>query len=115
MSNDKGLDTLLELDGEIFMLDDGYWTKFEVHLVEETEQIPHGIRYSLTLHGKHNARILGYDNAHSIKPKRKKYGAKKHRWDHKHERARVQNYEFQDAGQLLSDFWEDVNKIMEEL
>lgn len=115
MSRDKGLDTLLELDGEIFMLDNGYWTKFEAHIVDKSEHIPHGVRYSLTLHDKHNIRILGYDNAHAIKPKRKKYGAKREIWDHKHDRARIINYEFQDAGHLLSDFWDDVNKIMEEL
>lgn len=115
MSKDKGLDTLLELDGEIFLLDNGYWTKFKERLVDETEHIPHGVKYSLTLHNKHNTRILGYDNAHSIKPTRKKYGAKKEVWDHKHDRTRILNYEFQNPGQLISDFWNDVNKILEEL
>jgi len=97
------------------MLDNGYWTKFVVHTIEKTEAIPHGIRYSLTLHDKNSTRILGYDNAHAIKPKRKKYGAKRNVWDHKHNRDKVTYYEFQDAGQLLSDFWDEVDKIMEEI
>jgi hypothetical protein len=45
-----GLDYLLDLDGEIFPMDNGYWTKFDVKAVEPNENIPHGIKYSLTLH-----------------------------------------------------------------
>ena len=63
-----GLETLLELEGEIFPMDNGYWTKFEVKIVTPNEHIPHGIKYSLTLHNPYNKRILGYDNAHGIKP-----------------------------------------------
>ena len=48
------LDTLLDLDGEIFPMDNGYWTKFEASRVIPTPQIPHGIRYSLTLHDRNN-------------------------------------------------------------
>jgi len=40
---DHGLELLLNLDGEIFPMDNGYWTRFEVKLVEANEQIPHGI------------------------------------------------------------------------
>jgi len=56
---DVSLETLLDLDGEIFPMDNGYWTKFEANKVEPTKQIPHGIRYSLTLHDRNNNRILG--------------------------------------------------------
>lgn len=49
VAKDNGLDTLLELDGEMFMLDGGCWVKFEVRLVDSNEHIPHGVRYSLTL------------------------------------------------------------------
>jgi hypothetical protein len=72
-----GLDILLQLNGEIFPMENGFWTKIEVKLVIKNEHIPHGIKYSLTLHDRNNIRILGYDNAHGIKPKKKKYGAKK--------------------------------------
>jgi hypothetical protein len=51
--------------------------------------MPHGVKYSLSLHDRNNARILGFDNAHGIKPKRKKYGARKITWDHKHQREKV--------------------------
>ena len=111
---DVGLDTLLQLDHELFPMDDGYWTKFEVKQTAVTPHIPHGIKYSLTLHNPQNRRILGYDNAHNVKSTRKKYGAKKVTWDHRHERELVESYEFESAAQLLEDFWEDVEKILGE-
>jgi hypothetical protein len=49
-----GLETLLSLDGEIFPMDCGYWTKLEAKQVVPTEHIPHGIKYCLTLHDQHN-------------------------------------------------------------
>lgn len=112
---DSGLDTLLLLHGEIFPMDNGYWTKIEARIVDANERIPHGIKYSLTLHNPHNERILGYDNAHGIKPQKGKYGAKRRVWDHRHERQSVEPYEFNDAGQLLEDFWADVERILAEL
>ena len=110
----SGLESLLELDGEIFPMDNGFWTKIEVKTVKPNKQIPHGIKYSLTLHDRYNARILGYDNAHAVKPKKKKFGAKRTAWDHKHENKTVTPYEFESPGQLLEDFWEDVNHILSE-
>ena len=107
-----GLDYLLELDGEIFPMDNGYWTKIEAKEVESSDKIPHGIKYSLTLHDKNNTRIIGYDNAHGVNPNKKKFGSKKTEWDHKHEKSRVKSYEFESAGQLLEDFWKSVNKIV---
>ena len=71
-NEDASLETLLDLNGEVFPMDNGYWTKFEAYRVEPTEQIPHGIRYSLTLHNRYNTRVLGFDNAHAHRPKRKK-------------------------------------------
>jgi hypothetical protein len=29
---------------------------------------PNGIRYSLTLHAPDNTRLIGFDNAHGVKP-----------------------------------------------
>ncbi|MEB3337046.1 MAG: DUF6516 family protein [Leptolyngbyaceae bacterium] len=111
---DYDLDNLLELDGEIFFLDDDHWVKFKVKKVAPSEFIPHGIDYSLTLHNSANERILGYDNAHGIKPKGMKYSAKRTAWDHKHQRNSVETYTFENAGQLLEDFWNAVEKIIEE-
>ena len=75
------LENLLNLHGEIYPMDNGYWVKFEAYQVAPTIRIPHGIRYSLTLHDKRNNRVIGYDNAHSFKSSQK-YGAKKETYDH---------------------------------
>jgi len=99
---DTGLEFLLEMDGEVFPMDNGYWTKIEARIVVPNDKVPHGIRYSLTLHDRNNARILGYDNAHGLKPKKKKFGAKKTEWDHRHEKNRVESYEFEKGGWSLS-------------
>jgi hypothetical protein len=68
---DETLVTLLNLDGEIFPMDSGYWTKFEAYRVNPEPYMPHGVRYSLTLHDRYNRRVLGFDNAHAVKPARK--------------------------------------------
>ena len=109
---DALLDTLLDLDGEIFPMDNGFWTKFEAYRVTSGPQIPHGIRYSLTLHDNNNTRVLGFDNVHAFKPKKNKYGGRKITWDHKHKMEMVHPYEFESASQLLEDFWEDVEKTL---
>ncbi len=95
-------------------MENGYWTKFEAYKVEPSKQIPHGIKYSLSLHDRNNVRIIGFDNAHAIKPKRKKYGARKITWDHKHQREKITPYEFETAGQLLEDFWAAVETFLGE-
>ena len=109
---DETLETLLDLDGEIFLMENGYWTKFEANRVESTQHIPHGVRYSLTLHDRNNTRILGFDNAHAFKPKTKKYKARKITWDHKHKREKISLYEYESASQLLREFWGAVEEII---
>lgn len=120
MSNDiqseaGSLDTLLDLNGEIFMMDAGYWVKIEAKRVSPSPSIPHGVLYSLTLHDRNNVRVVGFDNAHAIKPKgRKRFSGRKVTWDHKHHMDKVESYEFESAGQLLDDFWGAVDKQMGE-
>lgn len=106
------LENLLSLDGEIFLMDSGYWVKFEAHKVDVSVAIPHGVKYSLTLHDKTNKRVVGYDNAHSFKSS-KKYGAKKETYDHIHKQMEVMAYEFESASQLIEDFWKSVEYYME--
>jgi hypothetical protein len=88
--------------------------KFEAYQVEPSKQIPHGVKYSLSLHDRNNVRVLGFDNAHGIKPRRKKYGARKITWDHKHQREKITPYEFETAGQFLEDFWAAVETFLGE-
>ena len=107
------LENLLMLDGEIFPMDSGYWVKFEVKEVVKSKEIPHGVRYSLTLHDKRNQRVIGYDNAHSFKPRKGKYGAKKEIWDHMHKKMETFPYEFASAVELIEDFWKSVEQYMQ--
>ena len=108
------LENLLMLDGETFTLDNGYWVKFEAKKVAASIEIPHGVRYSLTLHDKTNQRVIGYDNAHSFKPRKGKYGAKKETWDHLHRKMEVFPYVFSSASQLIEDFWKSVEMYMQQ-
>jgi len=111
---DETLETLLNLDGEIFPMDNGCWTKFEVRRVVPNQNIPHGIRYSLTLHDRNNRRIIGFDNAHAFKPKRKRFGARKVSWDHLHREGSISPYEYKSAGQLQEDFWKAVETYLKD-
>ena len=60
---------------------------------------------------------MGFDNAH-LPPNRKKgYKGRIIQYDHTHENHDDKGtaYEFKDAAQLLSDFFDRVNKIMSDL
>ena len=87
-------------------------SKFEAYRVAPSPQIPHGIRYTLTLHDRNSTRILSFDNLHAHKPKKKKYGARKLTWDHKHKMEKLYPYEFESASQLIEDFWKAVDEIL---
>ncbi len=47
---DPGLDTLLDLDGQVLVVDPKgeYWVKFVVHRVDPSPARPHGLNYSLS-------------------------------------------------------------------
>lgn len=116
MGRDSGLDTLLDMDGYILDQGAGYWVKIEVRFQDRpTVERPHGISYSLTLHDPRGRRLLGFDNAHAVKPsKRKKYAGRRVEYDHKHRHPRDQGvpYEFVDPYQLLEDFFRAVDKAL---
>jgi hypothetical protein len=106
------LDILLMMDGEVFRKEKGYWVKIEAKRVQASRERPQGISYSITLHDRNNTRILGYDNAHAMKTKKKGYGARKVTWDHVHRIDVVTPYEYESAAKLLEDFWNEANAIM---
>jgi hypothetical protein len=83
-----------------------------------TEGVPHGIRYSLTLHEPYGKRIQGYDNAHAVKlPKKFKFTGRRLVYDNKHRHVSDQGvpYEFQAAQQLLVDFFAEVDRVLDEI
>ena len=118
MRDDHGITTLLGLHDQIIDQGDGYWIKIEAWVVSVSVDRPHGIRYSLTLHEPYGKRILGYDNAHAVKPPKKfKYAGTRLPYDHKHRHVSDKGvpYEFKDAHQLLSDFFNEVDRVLEEV
>ena len=116
MQKDNGLDTLLDLDGLVIEQHYGFWVQFAVARTDVTPQRPHGLRYSLTLHDKYGHRVMGYDNAHAVKlPKKYKYAGRKIEYDHQHRHLsdRGVPYEFESGYQLMQDFFESVDEILE--
>lgn len=114
----QGIATLLDLHNQIIDQGGGYWIKIEAWTVDSSIDIPHGIRYSLTLHEPYGKRIIGYDNAHAVKPPKKfKYAGRRLPYDHQHRHVSDKGipYEFKDAYQLLSDFFLEVDRVLEEV
>jgi hypothetical protein len=115
-SEDETLSNLLQLDGDRFVIDErsGLWVKFEAKEVSKSTDRPHGVKYSLTLHDRSNRRIMGFDNAHAIELGAKKKAAPKKTYYHWHrdENDSGRPYEYTNAGQLLEDFWEQVDIIV---
>ena len=107
---DPSLDTLLDLDGQVLVVDEaGYWVKFVVHQVPVTADKPHGLDYTLTLHGPDGGRLVGFDNAHPVTGRG--IGAAK---DHKHRLRTVRPYDYTDASALVAAFWQAVESVMRE-
>jgi hypothetical protein len=80
-----------------------------VTLVPVSPEKPHGIDYSLTLHGPDGERLVGFDNAHPAT--RQKRGEP---LDHRHRLRTIRAYENRDAATLLADFWTTVDAVLRE-
>lgn len=116
-SPDVGLDTLLDLDGSILEQEGGYWIKIEVRRIPPSLDAQHGIRYSLSLHDKYGTRVLGYDNAHAVKPPKKfKFAGQRLPYDHRHRTSSDKGvpYAFESAQRLLEDFFAEVDRVIKE-
>jgi hypothetical protein len=116
VDKDPALDALLALDGVTFFADSEgrYRVRFVVRRVEVSEERPHGLNYSLTLHDEAGERLVGFDNAHPVSagrgPARRVRAAR----DHRHRMHTVRPYEYKDAASLLADFWEQVDAVLKE-
>ncbi len=114
MRRDPSLDTLLDLDGQVLVLDphSRHWVRFVATRVPPSEEKPHGLDYSLTLHGPNGERLVGFDNAHPVRtsagPGGKTQGPQDHRL------RTVRPYEYRDAATLLEDFWREVEAVLAE-
>ena len=115
-NRDPSLDTLLDLDGQVLVVDPGgkHWVKFAVKQVPPSSERPHGLTYSLTLHDVAGDRLVGFDNAHAVKPTSGPSGRQRTRRDHKHRYRTVRPYEYKDAATLLEDFWAEVDAVLKD-
>jgi len=113
---DPSLDTLLDLDGQILVVDPAgkHWVRFRVTRVDPSPDKPHGLDYSLTLHDEKGERLVGFDNAHPVRPTTGPSGRRRTSQDHKHRLRTVRPYDYKDAGTLLADFWEEVDAVLKE-
>ena len=116
LEHDSGLDDLLALDGVVLVVDPlgNYWVKFVVTRVAASDERPHGISYSLTLHAADGERIVGFDNAHAVNigsgPSRRMSSTH----DHRHRYGTTKPYKYQGALELLQDFWNEVDDVLKE-
>ena len=108
---DPTLDVLLDLDGQVLVVDreGGHWVRFVVTRVSVSPEKPHGIDYTLTLHGPNGERLVGFDNAHPVGRQRR--GTPQ---DHRHRLRSIRPYEYRNAATLLADFWEVVDAVLRE-
>lgn len=114
----EGISTLLDLHEQIIDQGGGYWIKIEAWQVPATADIPHGVRYSLTLHERCHSREFSCHKAHAVKPPGKsRFSGKRLPYDHRHRHASDKGvpYEFEDAHQLLSDFFKEADRVLEEV
>jgi hypothetical protein len=67
---------------------------------------PHGLDYSLTLHGPDGERLVGFDNAHPVR--------RRSPHDHRHRLRTMKQYNYRDAATLMADFWAEVDAVLKE-
>ncbi len=73
--------------------------------VPQSQERPHGLKYSFTLHDVDGERLLGFDNAHGT--------GDQDEHDHSHRFRRtdeLRQYEFLGTDQLLVDFFDAIER-----
>jgi hypothetical protein len=92
--HDPGMEALLDRDGQTLVIDSkgSYAVKFSVQRVERSPQRPQGLKYSLTLHGPRGQRLIGFDNAHSVRSSRGPGGKQSGPADHRHRMGEARPY-----------------------
>jgi len=111
------LEFLLDFDGRIHWLEEGYRIQFKIRRVETTPQCPHGLEYSFTLHDPDGRRLVGFDNAHPVPARGSKFRRPPKTADHWHrtEKDPGRPYDFKDVDTLLADFFQEVRRTLAEL
>jgi len=115
-ATDHGLEFLLAFDGRVHHLEKGYWIKFGIKRIEATDERPHGLSYSFTLHAPDGKRLVGFDNAHGVALAGSKFKRRPATVDHWHrtEDDPGRPYAFKDAATLIDDFFDEVERVLHE-
>jgi hypothetical protein len=113
---EHALEFLLAFDGHVHWLDQGYRVKFEIKRVEPTQERPHGLRYSFTLHDPDGTRLVGFDNAHTVAPAESRFRERPAAADHWHrtETDEGRPYALVSSDTLLADFFREVSRVLAE-
>jgi len=114
-SPEHTLEWLLDYDGRQHFFASSHFLKFEIRLVAQSGQVPHGIAYSFTFHDPDGTRLLGFDNAHPVAHAGGKFVKAKPDADHWHRTVHDEGrpYAFVSAAKLLEDFFTEVEKLCE--
>lgn len=109
------LEFLLAFDGRRHYYEGGYFAKFEIKRVAPSEERPHGLRYSFTLHDPNGGRLIGFDNAHAVAAPTR-FGRRSPATDHWHRTGRDPGrpYEFVSAKRLIDDFFGEIERVLKE-
>jgi hypothetical protein len=102
---------LLDLDGQVLVVDPegGHWVRFVVTRTPVSQEKPHGLDYSLTLHGPDGERLGVVEPAHPVG--KQKRGDPR---DHRHRLRTIKAYDYRDAATLVGDFWNTVDAVLRE-
>lgn len=105
MERDPSVDAMLELDGQVLVIDPEtrHWVRFAVRRVRASDAKPHGLDYSLTLHGPDGEGLMGFDNAHPARSRSGPSGGPGSTFDHEHRLKTVRPCEYKGAATLLAD------------
>lgn len=107
MQRDPSLDSLLGLDGQTYVVDAtaGLAVRFRVASVAVSAANPHGIDYRMTLFGRGNVPLVGFENTQQMR---------KDAFDHIARLRTVRAYAYRDAATLVEDFWDEVDAWLRE-
>jgi len=106
------VERLLDLHDEIMEMGAGFWVKITAHRISVTAARPHGIDYSLCLFSPADERLICYDNAHPIAVGSGPAKKQTEQNDHVHKGETIRPYAYKSAGDLLEDFWKDVEQLL---
>ena len=83
----------------------GIAVRFRVSAVPVSDTNPHGIDYRMTLFGRGETRLVGFENTQQMR---------KGPFDHIARLRTVRAYAYRDAATLVEDFWDEVDAWLRE-